>query len=845
MAKKKKNKKKNKDEHLSVEEFAHMAQGYLEKSSFRKAKDIYKKLCKQDREKYLPKLVESYEGLMKQMLECGQIKEAKVIMEHILEHNPHANYDINAVLIDLKCQDYKEATTKITGLICSDNLPTDQSNMAADVLVLNFEIPDNLPLEISDELRLIYETLEAICNEDCEKSNLLRGISRKSIFKSWKLLIKGMFAFYAGEDHKSLESFRRLNGDSVPAKVAETYLALMDDDFNFPKDVNAKQSLQERICRITGSGTAYKTLSKVDSLWLRGLHIDAYNLMRRNFDSFPSGQLDLIGSLSRFFYQGVFSLNKQERDDYLDHLTQFHSDESVKNEFESLNITRLYLLQFSSDLTDKAICTRWDDFLVSYEKCYGHNQKLKLRVYRILGETFARKERPSFFMFFGESETTLRNKDLAFQYLERCIQLDPKDRIAYISLFHAYNDLNMKKEQYRLADRMIKAIPEDKDALLMAGIGCIERKSYFKGIGYLERARRLDPLDFKVKEYMSVGYLQISRDCFEKGKAEKGRDHFKKIHEIADPNCDHFNLNTNYIKLRLGLMECVYGNNNSGEQIIDEVLNTGMSALRANGFLLILTIYYKLPPSLNKKFKEIFIKELKQNVDAEDLLSFIKMLFFFEEANIEKFLSVIILLEKTVTKAVKNCPLNIGRELVKLGMIHMRGYLTYINDFFKMLASECIENALRKDPIEPFFAYYQILMVTYNEETMSDKVLYLEKLELILEEAKKRRENDLIKRVQKDIESVKEYEPIEEDDFVEEDEEEDFVDDDFPDMGELDEKIEELTRMLDGVVDMECIPEKEKKEVDHIIKLLGDFMPQDSINKLVKKYRSLRNPDGP
>jgi len=52
-------------------------------SRFRKARDAYKTLCKQDREKYLPALIDANRRLAEQLMEKGLGSEAQQVLAYL------------------------------------------------------------------------------------------------------------------------------------------------------------------------------------------------------------------------------------------------------------------------------------------------------------------------------------------------------------------------------------------------------------------------------------------------------------------------------------------------------------------------------------------------------------------------------------------------------------------------------------------------------------------------------------------------------------------------------------------------------------------------------------------
>ena len=80
---KKHHKNSRRPSELSPEQFERQARDEMAAGRFRKARDIYKILCKQDREKNLPGLIEANRRLAEQLVENGLISEAEQVLAYL------------------------------------------------------------------------------------------------------------------------------------------------------------------------------------------------------------------------------------------------------------------------------------------------------------------------------------------------------------------------------------------------------------------------------------------------------------------------------------------------------------------------------------------------------------------------------------------------------------------------------------------------------------------------------------------------------------------------------------------------------------------------------------------
>jgi hypothetical protein len=90
----------------------------------------------------------------------------------------------------------------------------------ADALVLafpNLQEAGRLALPEASDLAAIVGALRCVSEERWEQAQeLLRPVPRGSLFAAWKIVVKGMIAFYAGDAEKVEALFEQLPSHGVP-----------------------------------------------------------------------------------------------------------------------------------------------------------------------------------------------------------------------------------------------------------------------------------------------------------------------------------------------------------------------------------------------------------------------------------------------------------------------------------------------------------------------------------------------------------------------------------------------------------------------------------------------------
>ena len=208
---------------FSSEQLEREAQLDLGAGRFRKARENYKILCKQDREKYLPGLIEANRRLAEQLMENGQISEAEQVLAYLKTIAPSSIMLANDVCFALKKHDWQTALEGALRLRNSTHNEQDRA-VVADALVLafpNVEEAGRLALPEASDLAAVVGALRCVSEERWEQAQeLLRPVPRGSLFAAWKILVKGMIAFYAGDPEKADTLFAQLPPYGAPVRAA-------------------------------------------------------------------------------------------------------------------------------------------------------------------------------------------------------------------------------------------------------------------------------------------------------------------------------------------------------------------------------------------------------------------------------------------------------------------------------------------------------------------------------------------------------------------------------------------------------------------------------------------------
>jgi tetratricopeptide (TPR) repeat protein len=164
----------------------------------------------------------------------------------------------------------------------------------------------------------------------------------------------------------------------------------------------------------------------------------------------------------------------------------------------------------------------------------------------------------------------MRDEKGALESLTKSVQLDPTNLPAHLRLSDLYQRLKMHSDRNRLLDQMTQRFPDNKEVLIQAARGCLERSACKKGLQYLEQVRQRDLLDPVVPSLMVAGLLQQARQQFQQQRPEPARASLERARELLVERPDDLERSRWTFLTRQGLLEQDLGDPQRAEALLAE-----------------------------------------------------------------------------------------------------------------------------------------------------------------------------------------------------------------------------------------------------------------------------------
>ena len=434
-----------------------IAKELLAQGKFRKARDEFKLLCKADKPKYLPFLIDANKGLAKEMLLKGLKSDADQVINYLKTLVPPAQW--KTIELEFAASrgldsDSNSASTALTLLISRTTMGEPQRLQMADIIVMSWQekdaaMPGSEPF-CRDALA-IQKALESISTRDFEAvHNHLRPLGQSSVFAHWKLFAKGLAAFHAGDFQKANRFFNALPTGTVPSKASKPYSLLC----NLPDhDISVRNwtaSDIQSVLDLIGEGSIKEPLLEAEKHWKRGDHESAYEHLRKKIPSFPSEENTCVGALSDFCLNTLGQMPPDDSESLMEFYSNYVDYEGCKSPIERMMLLKVLVVFAYLDTETDCIQEYWDKFMSLYEQIHGKNPRWSSEAYLSIGQFFIRQAQ----RYRMRRRNDPRPIELALETLTKSIELNPDNLQACLVLCSLFKDLKKKSELNKLRDRM-------------------------------------------------------------------------------------------------------------------------------------------------------------------------------------------------------------------------------------------------------------------------------------------------------------------------------------------------------------------------------------------------------
>jgi hypothetical protein len=562
--------------HTGPQDKERLAAEALSTGQFRKARDLYKELCKADRPRFLGGLIEANRGLAIQMIQKGQCSEATQVLAYIKTIAPAGVLAGLELELALKNQHWPEALRAAVTLWKTSPSP-EQRVLIADAIVLGAPPAEQtaaFPEPLAQETTLILGGFEDLSAGRFEAlAAKLRPLGTNSAFAGWKTFLKGVAAFHSGLPEKARQLFGMLPEHGAATRAAQAYAFFIAGEKAL---AGASAQLQAQMLHgsllLLGQSAHVAALERAETFWKAGKPKESYREMRA-LPTFPALDGGLAGALSDFYLMGS-TLPEGARESFLLHLTDLLFEGPLKNDAEACCIARALIGASTRGYRGAHPKLLLEKFEKHYRLPFPEIQALLSVGYCAIAQTVVRAHSAA--EEDGEDQETLANlKQFSLDFLNESIEKNPVNweaNFARVSLLRKFFDQNSK---IQAATELCARFPREKKAFLLASEISLEIKppDYQLAASFLRSALDLDERDPEVRQKLAFALIHSAAGSYARGELAKGRLEFQLLESHLLRQSHDIDRSREYAIVRQGVLENLFGDPKKGAAFLEEALS--------------------------------------------------------------------------------------------------------------------------------------------------------------------------------------------------------------------------------------------------------------------------------
>jgi tetratricopeptide (TPR) repeat protein len=385
---------------------------------------------------------------------------------------------------------------------------------------------NSLPPELHAGFNALLQAFahsEAGRDEDARAA--LQTIGLNSPFLDWKLLVRGLLAYYARDDARALDNWQRLDPARIPARLAAPLRIGIDAAFRRAQSPAVQVSLGKHAARLAGAAGLASQLNSLRKALANARSLgQAFRQAEPIVTEMRRDRPQLVPRLAHCFFWAIVQHGQPEDLDRYHHLfgPALGSDAELAR-LEALSVEDRGML---SD-THKA----WQTFLGaitrSKEWAGEVGQRAQALVWEHMAQNAAEQEREAGkevpFMLRGFVEKPRPLKPDAVTCLEKSIALAPERLDAYIRLFNLHREAGRTDKARKVGDQLLQRFPDHADTSEALGDLALETQQAARARTYFEKALAANPLERRLRGKLALARQNLGLEFTLAGRFEAAR----------------------------------------------------------------------------------------------------------------------------------------------------------------------------------------------------------------------------------------------------------------------------------------------------------------------------------
>lgn len=537
-----KHKKKRKRGHKSISErpLNSRVQRALNEGRTQQALDLAKTLYKQEPTQPNRELLANATlSRARELVGKGAYRDVRVLLDNAIAHCEGREDILSEIGVLMACCADGYAALQIAEKITDPNRKKRIEQALADEAVRQRgSLKDHLPETLSGEYEAIIAAFAASERGDDEEArDKLKKIGLRSPFLEWKLFLRGLLAYYAGDDGRAVENWQRLDEKRWPFRLSALFRFQIDREFAGRQSPETINYLNRQRAELQPSPIRDKLESIKADIGDTGRLPRAFNTAESIRKQLKNEAPSLFDRLAHCFYWAIISHGSPED------LKRYRRVFGTPPDDPELTRLEATALEVRGQERDAQEC--WGEFekSIAGSAYWPQEQKNRIRsmVWNhmgLLAEIAAKKPGDEYYDEFEdeyyEDDSPTELKLSAPECYQEAIKLAPDQPQSYRHLIQCHLNEEKEKQAIKTARRLLKQCPDDLPTLELLGDLLMTSEQYEEALQWFIKAQEINPLDKDLRTRLSLAHLYSGRHLVEKEKFDEARAAFQSALNTND-----------------------------------------------------------------------------------------------------------------------------------------------------------------------------------------------------------------------------------------------------------------------------------------------------------------------
>jgi tetratricopeptide (TPR) repeat protein len=585
---------------------------------FQQALELTKQLHKYEpTPAHLELLKEVYLGRARQLRNQGQTRDAITVLDvasHLDEATPAWRERVAQEMA--LCGEAKRTLALIENL--SDPVRVQRILAYVADAVVQQEAADSTrgantaPLALPPALQADFERIilafkQVESGQDEAARETLQGIGLRSPFLEWKLLLRGLQAYWQNDDERAIENWQRLTPERLPARLAAPFRFRIDAAFRAAQPPATQAVLQRQIDRLQNS----TLLLQLRSLQATLAHPSAERGGQRGMAAalrqaemllpvLRQEAPELVPRLAVCFYWHILESGP---DDILRYQRVFDPPPDDPHFYRlraigyeragEWHLAHRYWQQYEQDIA--AHPERWPGDQANHARAF---------IWQRMGQNAAsisrpRRKRQRYFINLFDHEDELAPLDpSAEKCFQKSLALAPDLLETHEALVRYHLEAKREGKAEKAARQLLRHFPDHVSTLELLSDLRRKRGDYEAAQEWIEQALKSNPLDRQLRRKASDTHLLLARKHVESNRFDEARRHFQAALDLSSGS------DGGMVLAHWAACEFKAGETARAEELIQQALTRVAAPLGVSYLLLTEVLRLKLDRALKKRFEQ-------------------------------------------------------------------------------------------------------------------------------------------------------------------------------------------------------------------------------------------------